>query len=358
MSYINRVDRIKTLFPELQAFRLKQVETAFFEPKVRSWKDVSTLPAAMRETLEKEVPFMSLKLVTMQNDSKKETYKAAVEVEGGKQIETVLMKNRRGYWTICVSAQVGCAMACSFCATGKMGLSRNLGADEIVDQYRLWSQFLLDHQEMEQRISNIVYMGMGEPLANYEETKQSLNSILAHTEIGTTHITVSTVGVLPRLEQILTDSEWPHVRMAVSVHSADVNVRKSIVKSSFDDFLPKLDDWARRYLNKFGNRRHHLTFEYVMLKGVNDTAAQAKQLAVFVNRIGKIRVNLIPYNSTGTDFTSSSKDAIESFAHILDKNGVTYTIRYSKGDEIAAACGQLVKDNKASAEIDEDEDDE
>ena len=134
MSYINRLDRVKALFPELKGFRLKQIETAFFDAKVRSWKDVSTLPAAMRDVLEKEVPFMSLKLVTMQNDSKKETYKAAVEVEGGKQIETVLMKNRRGYWTICVSTQIGCAMACSFCATGKMGLSRNLDADEIIDQ--------------------------------------------------------------------------------------------------------------------------------------------------------------------------------------------------------------------------------
>ncbi len=362
MSYLNRLDRVKTLFPDLQTFRLKQIETAFFDAKVRSWNDVSTLPASMRETLEKEVPFLSLKLVTLQNDSKKETYKAAVEVEGGKQIETVLMKNRRGYWTICVSTQIGCAMACSFCATGKMGLSRNLDADEIVDQYRLWSQFLLDHkEELELRISNIVYMGMGEPLSNYEEVKKSLNTILAQTEIGLTHITVSTVGVLPRLEQILTDEKWPHVRMAVSVHSADATVRKNIVKSSYDDFLPKLDDWARRYLKKFGNRRHHLTFEYVMLKGVNDTLVQAKQLAIFVNRIGKIRVNLIPYNSTENDFTSSSKEAIEAFAQVLDKNGVTYTIRYSKGDEIAAACGQLIKNNedgKASREVDEDETDD
>ena len=197
-------------------------------------------------------------------------------------------------------------------------------------------------------------MGMGEPLANYEEVKKSLNAIIAQTEIGLTHITVSTVGVLPRLEQILTDAEWPHVRMAVSLHSADATVRKNIVRSSYDDFLPKLDEWARKYLRKFGNRNHHLTFEYVMLKGVNDTLVQAKQLAVFVNRIGKIRVNLIPYNSIDSDYVSSTQEAIDAFANVLDKNGVTFTVRYSKGDEINAACGQLVKDNKASAEIEGD----
>ena len=384
MSYISRAERIKTLFPDMKSFRLKQIETALFDPNIRSWEQVSTLSKDMRDTLTKEVPFISLTTKLIQNDSKKETFKAIVEVEGGKAIETVLMLNRREQWTICVSTQIGCAMACAFCATGKMGLSRNLDADEIVDQIRLWRYFLKDHpeilrtnttpskqqneaqdafdteeddEESEQsqtphifdhsRISNIVYMGMGEPLANYENTKASLNTILAQTDIGKTHITVSTVGVLPRLDQILTDPDWPHVRMAVSLHSADAKTRKEIVKTSYDEFLPKLDEWARRYLRKFGNRRHHLTFEYVMLKGVNDSPTAAKQLAVFVNRIGKIRVNLIPFNFTESGFVSTEEGAIQSFGNILEKNGVTYTIRYSKGSEIDAACGQLIKNESA-----------
>lgn len=348
MSYQSRADKIQSLFPDMKAFRLKQVETALFDTSVRSWTDVSTLPKDMREKLDAEVPFISLTTQLIQNDSKKETFKAIVKVEGDKDIETVLMKNRREQWTICVSTQIGCAMACSFCATGKMGLTRNLDADEIVDQIRLWQWFIKDHPELDQRISNIVYMGMGEPLANYEQTKASLNTILAHTDIGLTHITVSTVGILPRLEQILTDPEWPHVRMAVSLHSADVNVRKEIVKTSYDEFLPKLDEWTRKYLKKFGNRRHHLTYEYVMLKGVNDSAPAAKQLAVFVNRIGKIRVNLIPFNFTESGYTSSEAETIQAFGHVLERNGVTYTIRYSKGSEIDAACGQLIKNESAS----------
>jgi 23S rRNA (adenine2503-C2)-methyltransferase len=370
----------------MKAFRLKQVETALFDTSVRSWADVSTLPKDMREKLETEVPFISLTTELIQNDSKKETFKAIVKVEGDKDIETVLMKNRRQQWTICVSTQIGCAMACSFCATGKMGLTRNLDADEIVDQIRLWKYFLKDHPEITTtptskqtvehedafdvdeeeeedsepsktphtidyaRISNIVYMGMGEPLANYENTKESLNRILQNTDIGQTHITVSTVGILPRLEQILTDTEWPHVRMAVSLHSADIKTRKEIVKTSYDEFLPKLDEWTRKYLKKFGNRRHHLTFEYVMLKGVNDSAPAAKQLAVFVNRIGKIRVNLIPFNFTESGYTSSESGTIEAFGQVLEKNGVTYTIRYSKGSEIDAACGQLIKNESANLE--------
>ncbi|OGL69706.1 hypothetical protein A3C09_00695 [Candidatus Uhrbacteria bacterium RIFCSPHIGHO2_02_FULL_47_44] len=387
MSYISRAEKIQSLFPDMKAFRLKQVETALFDVSVRSWADVSTLPKDMREKLEADVPFISLTTQLIQNDSKKETFKAIVKVEGDKYIETVLMKNRREQWTICVSTQIGCAMACSFCATGKMGLTRNLDTDEIVDQIRLWKYFLKDHPEITKsegsskpapkqqdafelddeeeedsaqtetprvvdhgRISNIVYMGMGEPLANYENTKASLNTIIAQTDIGLTHITVSTVGILPRLEQILTDAEWPHVRMAVSLHSADTKVRKEIVKTSYDEFLPKLDEWTRKYLKKFGNRRHHLTFEYVMLKGVNDSLPAAKQLAVFVNRIGKIRVNLIPFNFTESGYTSSEAETIEAFGHVLEKNGVTYTIRYSKGSEIDAACGQLIKNESANLE--------
>lgn len=378
MSYISRANRIQSLFPDMKAFRLKQIETALFDLSIRSWNDVSTLPKDMREKLEAEVPFMSLQTHLIQNDKKQETFKAIVQVDGDKYIETVLMKNRREQWTICVSTQIGCAMACAFCATGKMGLSRNLDADEIVDQVRLWKYFLADHPEITEksyskttkqhdyedvddeeesesprsvdrsRISNIVYMGMGEPLSNYEHTKDSLNRILKNTDIGPTHITVSTVGVLPRLEQILTDDEWPHVRMAISLHSADVKTRKEIVKSSYDEFLPKLDVWTRGYLKKFGNRSHHLTFEYVMLKDVNDSPAAAKQLAVFVNRLGKIRVNLIPFNFTESGFSSSDEETIQMFGDVLERNGITYTVRYSKGEEIDAACGQLIKNESAS----------
>lgn len=347
MNYVCRQSIIQELFPTEPAFRLRQVEDALFKPEYKTWAEVTSLPLKMREALEKSVPFQSLEITKMHESGNKDTFKAIVKVFGGSEIETVLMKNARGYWTICVSSQVGCAMACTFCATGKMGLTRQLHSDEIIDQFRVWQLFLLDHPELPQRISNVVFMGMGEPLANYENVKTSLNNILRQTELGNTKITVSTVGVLPRLEQLLSDPDWPHIRMAVSLHSADPKTRKEIVPTSYEDFLPKLADWSKRYLEKYGNRRHHLTFEYVMLSKINDTQRHAKLLANFVKTIGNVRVNLIPYNFTGCEFSSSTKTDLENFESTLEKSGVIVTRRKTMGDDIAAACGQLVRKEDA-----------
>jgi len=345
MNPKTRSEIFHELFPKQPAFRWRQITKAFFQPNIKTWSEVTTLPESMRTQL-KDIPWMSVKESILQASEDGETYKALLEVDGGHKIETVLMSNHRGHWTICVSAQVGCAMGCAFCATGKMGLTRSLTTDEIIDQYRYWTQFLNKRQELPQLISNIAYMGMGEPLANYENIKESLNLILDNTEIGHTRIVVSTVGILPRLEQILEDSEWPHVRMAISLHSADPMTRKEIVPTSYDDFLPKLTDWSIRYLEKFGNRRHHLTFEYVMLKGVNDTLHHAKELAKMIHKIGNVRVNLIPYNFTGGEFTVSDNEDLQEFFYYLDDSGITVTRRRSMGDDIEAACGQLNSDDK------------
>ncbi len=350
MSYVGRQEQFEAIFPNEPAYRWKQVITALFQPTARSWQDVTSLPASMREKLS-SIPWISVSPVTVLESKRKDTHKALLQTVGGGEIETVLMKNRRGYWTICVSSQVGCAMTCRFCATGKMGLKRSLHADEIVDQYRFWKHFLADHPELEQTIGNIVYMGMGEPLANYVHVRDSLNTILAQTEIGKARITVSTVGILPRMETLLTDPAWPHVRLAISLHSADPKTRKEIVPTSFDDFIPKLIDWSRRYLERYGDRQHHLTFEYVMLRGVNDTPAHAKALAELVKKIGNIRVNLISYNFTGMAFSASTSERLAGFTASLENNGVTVMVRKNMGDDIAAACGQLKveQSKKASA---------
>lgn len=349
MAYLSRIQQVHQLVPDASAFRLRQIEKALFQPQVRTWNDMTSLPQSMRDLLTAQVPFSSLSVVGIHESTRKDTFKAIVRVAGDKEIETVLMQNPRGHWTICVSSQVGCAMACTFCATGKMGLTRQLDAEEIIDQYRLWQTFLLDHPELPPRISNVVYMGMGEPLANYENVKQSVNQFLAQTDLGKTRITVSTVGVLPRLEQLLLDPEWPHVRMAVSLHSADPKTRKEIVPTSYEDFLPKLADWAVRYLERFGNRRHHLTFEYVMLSKVNDSPSQARALAKFVTAIGNVRVNLIPYNFTGCAFSCSTPTELDAFEHALEESGVTVTRRRTMGEDIAAACGQLVRKKESTS---------
>lgn len=342
MAYTSREKQFRNLFPAEPAFRWKQVQKALFDASIHGWKDASTLPNAMRETLHDAIPWMSFEATDMQESVRKDTFKALIRVEGGKDVETVLMRNRRDQWTICVSSQVGCAMRCGFCATGKMGLTRSLDADEIVDQYRFWQTFLAGRPELPSRISNVVFMGMGEPLANYENVKATLNTLLTYTDLGKTRITVSTVGVLPRLEQILTDKNWPHTRLAISLHSADPATRKQIVPTSYDDFLPKLMDWAQRYLKLLGNRRHHLTFEYVMLKNVNDTEHHAKMLADFVKKIGNVRVNLIPYNFTGMEYSRSTDEQIDRFLTLIKGNQVVATKRKTMGDDIAAACGQLI----------------
>jgi 23S rRNA (adenine2503-C2)-methyltransferase len=339
MTPQTRKQQFESLFPHEKPYRWDQIQKGLFSDAQR-WKDLTSLPAQMRESLE-EIPWMSVRKEQVLTSGNGDTHKALLVVEGDKQIETVLMKNPRGSWTICVSSQIGCAMRCGFCATGKMGLTRSLTADEIIDQYRFWQKYLTQHPELEQHISNIVFMGMGEPLANYENVREALNVILEYTDIGRTRITVSTVGVLPRLEQILTDDQWPHVRLAVSLHSAVASTRKQIVPTSYDEFLPKLEKWCHAYLEKFGNRRHHLTFEYVMLKGLNDTPEHAKALANFVKRIGKVRVNLIPYNLTGVTYECSTPKTIEGFMNHLKTSRVTTTIRRAMGNDITAACGQL-----------------
>jgi len=346
MAAKSRIEKIKELFPSEPAFRLRQIDAALFDPQIRTWSDISTLPQTMREQLTAFMPFMTVDAVMVQSDRSGQTYKALLRIDGDATVETVLMKNSRGAWTICVSSQVGCAMRCAFCATGRLGLKRNLTSDEIVDQYRFWQQYLVDHEELGSRISNIVYMGMGEPLANYENVKTSLNNLLANTDIGKTRITVSTAGVMPRLEQLLEDPDWPHVRLAVSLHSANELTRRSIMPSSYEGFLHDLKVWSRQYLKKFGNRRHHLTFEYILLAGVNDNQSDADELAKYVRKIGNVRINLIPYNFTGDDFFGSDQQTINDFQQRLMNQGVTVTVRKSLGQDIAAACGQLAKNEK------------
>lgn len=347
MAIQTRHEKFSQLFPDAPAYRLRQLEEALFKTDFLRWEDVSNIPAEMRERIvDARIPWITVTAGFLQESGRKDTFKAALKLEDDKYVESVLMKNRRGWWTICVSSQVGCAMRCTFCATGKMGLTRNLTSDEIVDQYRFWASFLKSRPELAQRITNVVFMGMGEPMANYENVRAAINTWLAHTDLGKTRITVSTVGVLPRLEKLLDDPKWPHVRLAVSLHSADPKTRKEIVPTSYDDFLPKLKSWAKKYLEKFGNRRHHLTFEYVMLRGVNDTAHHATELSKFVREIGNVRVNLIPYNFTSGEFTVSSDSGMNAFIETLEKSDITVTKRRTMGEDISAACGQLiVKEN-------------
>ena len=339
---LSRKEQFDVLFPDAPAFRFRQFEEALFGVSVQSVSDISNMSLAMRETITEKIPWLSVREVRVFESVKKDTFKAVVEIAGGKRVETVLMRNARKQWTVCVSSQVGCAMACTFCATGTMGFTRNLTSDEIVDQVRFWNIFLSKHKELSGRISNVVFMGMGEPLVNYDNVKETLRLLLTYTDIGVTRIMVSTVGLLPMLEKLLDDPSWPAVRLAVSLHSADSDTRKQMMPSSYDNFLDSLVKWTEAYFRKFESRRRHLTFEYVMLSQVNDTQMHAEALIKFANRVGNVRINLIPYNFTGSVYKDSLPGDFDRFQKRLEEAGVTVTRRKTMGDDIAAACGQLI----------------
>ena len=335
-------ESLKLILKDEPRYRLKQAQEALFDEKITSWDQVLTLPGVLREKLNNSIPWISLSANKIQEDSHEGVFKALLKLQSGSNIESVLMKNKKGAWTLCLSVQVGCAMGCAFCATGAMGWQEDLSTEEIIDQYRFWKHWMRENNIEPSRISNLVFMGMGEPLANYENIKESLSLLLDNTEIGPLHITVSTVGVMPMLNKILDDPDWSNVRIAISLHSADPETRKSIIKSSYDNFHQELLDWSRKYEETLGNRRHHITLEYLLLGGITDTPDQAQKLVRFANKIANVKVNLIPFNATpNSPFHSTNEETVENFLKTLTQHGVKATVRRSKGQNIDAACGQL-----------------
>lgn len=340
--YTPREDKIKELFPDIPKYRFEQIKKALFDDAISSWEQVTSLPAAMRATLTEQIPWVSFSLNQMYESARHDTFKAVLKTIDEKNFESVLMANKRGQWTICVSSQIGCAMRCTFCATGTMGLKRSMHSDEITDQYRFWKHFLKTKPDLPQRISNIVFMGMGEPLANYENVKTTIHTWIKYTDLGPTKIMVSTVGILTQMTKLLTDPEWPPVRIAISLHSANQKKREEIVLSTVPDFIKLLAEWSHKYEQTLGNRNHKLTFEYTLISGVNDTPELAKELAGYIVKTSVKKINVIPYNPVqGKAFTRADKERIDAFKEILREHGIDVTQRKTMGDDINAACGQL-----------------
>lgn len=317
------------------SYRLRQVEQAWYT--LPGWEQVTTLPDALRKELAATFPWFSLTPSLVATSPFDGTKKSLLTLHDGQKIESVCMPNARGKRTVCISSQVGCGMGCTFCATGTMGLVRNLTVDEIVDQVRFW------HTAQDETISNIVFMGMGEPLANYDAVKEAAHLFIEKMDVGPTRITVSTVGFMVGLKKLLTDTDFPPVRVALSLHAGTDATRSSIVPTHKATSMKKLFEWIEAYLNTKGNRRHHLTLEYVMLNGVNDMPEEARALAkLFAPIKEKIKLNLIPWNPTAALLKRSEDSHLHAFQDITEKAGITTTIRYSKGLDIEAACGQLV----------------
>jgi 23S rRNA (adenine2503-C2)-methyltransferase len=269
------------------------------------------------------------------------TVKFLLRLADGRQIESVFIPDTPSM-TFCISTQVGCAMKCGFCLTGKMGIDRNLTPGEIAGQARVLAREL----DMLDVRFNIVLMGMGEPLHNYDNTMKALR-ILADEHgfaMSGRRITLSTVGVLPALERLATEPFMPN--LAISLHATTEEQRDLLVPINRKYGLKELLDACRRFPLK---RRERITFEYVMLRGVNDTPEDARRLVKLLNGI-KGKVNLLPLNeAAGIPFERPSDDRVNTFARILADHGLTVSVRKSRGRDIRAACGQLITESTRKA---------
>jgi 23S rRNA (adenine2503-C2)-methyltransferase len=280
-------------------------------------------------------------VVERQERSEDGTTKFLLRLADGKHIESVFIPDTPAQ-TFCISTQVGCAMKCAFCLTGKMGIDRNLTAGEIAGQVRVLARELgmLDTR------FNIVLMGMGEPLHNYEATMKALRILADEHGFGMSgrRMTLSTVGVLPALERLATEPLMPN--LAISLHATTEDQRDLLVPINRKYGLKELLDACRRFPLK---RRERITFEYVMLQDVNDTPEDARRLVRLLHGI-RGKVNLLPLNeAAGIPFARPSDDRVNRFARILAEHGITVSVRKSRGRDIRAACGQLITESSRKA---------
>lgn len=333
-------------------FRARQV-WAWAARGARSYEEMTDLPAGLRDALERELPFSSLELQE-QAQASDGTVKALFATADARALEAVLMSYRDphpgtgGRRTVCLSSQSGCPLTCTFCATGQMRFARNLTASEIVDQALHFHRM----QRGTERLTNCVFMGMGEPLLN-------LDNVLAACErlpdlgIGHRHTTISTVGWIPGIEA-LAEQGMP-LRLALSLHAADEALRSELMP--VNDRYP-LSDVVEACRDFYARKRRRVFVEYVMLNGVNDRYEQALALARLLTSTDRtstraagatgdssggsiFKVNLIPYNPTGSPYEGSTRASIAAFRDALQAGGVPATIRLTRGQDIDAACGQL-----------------
>jgi 23S rRNA (adenine2503-C2)-methyltransferase len=307
------------------AFRARQV-WRWASQGAGSYAEMTDLPAALRAQLEEHVPFSSLEAVT-QREARDGTVKTLFHTHDGRPIEAVLMRYRDGRRSVCVSSQSGCPLTCTFCATGQMKFGRNLSSGEILDQ-------VLHFRRLE-AVDHLVFMGMGEPLMNLENVLAAAERL---PDAGITHrrTGISTVGWVPGIRRLTEECDLP-LRLALSLHAPEDALRAQIMPVNERFPIAEVLEACEAF---YAKRRRKVFVEYLMLAGVNDTVAQARQLAALLDR-RVYKVNLIPYNPTGGPYTGSSRSAIDAFKAVLEEHGHTATVRLTRGRDIDAACGQL-----------------
>lgn len=315
-------------------FRAKQIWAGLYQNLWASPNQFTTLSKSLREKLGDNFVFTHLEVKTTLNSSDGQTTKTLFHLPDGQAIETVLMKydKRR---TICISTQAGCAMGCVFCATGQMGFKRNLSAGEIIEQVIHFARALRADDD---RITNIVVMGMGEPFHNYDATLEAIDRLNDKdgANFGARRFTISTVGLIPAIRRFT--AEKRQINLAISLHSADDKERSAMLPVNDRYPIQDLISACRDYVETTHRR---ITFEWALINGVNDTPEQAHKLGSLLEGL-LCHVNAIPLNPTdGYEGKRSSDENIKEFIRILETYGVSCTIRIRRGIDIAAGCGQL-----------------
>lgn len=311
-------------------FRAKQIVQWLYQKGASSYDEMSNIPASLKEALEKEAP-LHPPVISDKRVSSDGTRKYIIRFHDGAETEMVGIPSKDRL-TVCFSTQVGCPMGCTFCATGKEGFTRNLLPGEMVDQV------MLVQEDFGERVSNVVGMGQGEPLLNYDNVLAALRFLNSPDglNIGARRITISTCGLLQGIDQFAREPE--QFTLAISLHSAIQETRDDIMPALMNQKLPALKRAVQRYQEESGRR---VTYEYVMINGVNDDMEHLKALVHFC-RGTLCHVNLIPVNGVeGTGYAPSASDASALFLKELTSKGIEATIRQSRGADIAGACGQL-----------------
>ena len=313
-----------------QKFRAKQLYK-WLQRGVSSWEEMTDLSKALREKLAGECYISSPRIVERLCSSLDETKKYLIEMNDGELVEAVLMKYIHGY-SVCISTQVGCKMGCVFCATGRSGFSRNLTASEMLGQITA----IRDREDI--RISNVVLMGMGEPLDNFDNVLRFLELVSDENGvcIGQRHISVSTCGLVDRIEQLIPLK--PQFTLSVSLHAPNDRIRDAMMPVNKRWNVDTLLNACRRYASETGRR---ISFEYSLVSGQNDSDDCARELASKLKGM-LCHVNLIPVNTVdGTGCHEPDKKRIKSFCDLLNSSGITVTVRRTLGSDINASCGQL-----------------
>lgn len=319
---------------EVPKYRKRQIQQAYFKALSSGWEEVGGLPKDLRKQLSDEVHWDSLDPEKTAKDKEDGSIKTLFRLNDGSHIESVLIRHRDGRRTVCVSSQVGCPLGCLFCATGQGGYKRNLEAHEIFEQVIFFARKL---KEKNEKVTNVVFMGMGEPLLNYQNIIQAIRVLNDKDlfNLGARHISISTIGIPEMIKRLA--KEDLQVNLAFSLHAPDDKLRSQLIPYNKKHKIRKVMDALDYYIEKTHRR---VMVEYLMIDHVNDSKKEAEELVKLFAGKKLYYLNLINYNLT-KDFKPSPIDRVKDFVNILEKGKVPVTIRHGFGGSISAACGQL-----------------